>query len=903
MTALRVLWFRVGGLFRRSRVEAELESELAFHLEMESKRHEQSGMPPEEARREALRGFGGVTQTKESYRATGGLPWLETVLQDLRYAARSLRKQPGFTAVAVLTLAVGIGANTAIYTVLDATMLRSLPYKDPSRLMRVSLTANPKTTALSSNVFNDLSWPYPKYEAFLKNQHVFAETALYEFDSFTVRGEGAPEILQAEDVSASYFPLLGVRAELGRTFLPEEDTQSGQGLAAVISHDLWLRRYGAERSVIGKTIADGERTFTIVGVLPAGFQGLTGPADVWFSLSAISAEAMRAAMLYNLDLVARLRPGVTVEQAKTEVAAIGPRVALFGGVPPGWEHPSAVARTLEEVRLDPLIRKSVLVLFGAVVFVLLIACANIANLLLARGAARQREIAIRFAIGAGRVRVARQLLTESVLLAVLGGLASLLFAYAGVSAVNAMDLARNNFAIGRRLPGLTLLGLGSIHLDGRTLLFTFGIAVLTGILFGLAPVWQGIRAELNEFLQSGSRSVIGAPLRGRSVLVVAEVALAVILLAGAGLMMKSFSRLFATRTGVDPANVLTARLRVPLGPDPAVASFYDQLEKRVASLPGVISAGLSNCHVLAGGCSGTGIQFFDRPALPPGSPFPHVGIYWVSSAYFKTMKIPLLRGRWFTDRDAGDAPKVALIGETAARMFWPGQDPIGKQIGLGMGGPAFRRNVQVVGVVGDVRYFSIEQQFQPDVYIPHLQAANGSLILSVRAERNPAGLADAVRREAQRLNPNVPVYDIKTLEARIGDSTVRTRFIVVVLALFAGIAVALAAIGIYGVISYMVRQRTQEIGIRMALGARAEDVRGMIVKRAALLAGTGLAIGVAGAFFATRALGALLYEVKPSDPATYASVSVLLAVLALLAAYVPAHRASKIDPCVALRAE
>jgi putative ABC transport system permease protein len=829
---------------------------------------------------------------------------METILQDLRYAVRTLARQPGFTAIAVFTLAVGIGANTAIYSVVDATLLRALPFQDPDRLMKVSLIA-PGMRGDAPR--DDMVWSYPKYETFRKSQQVFADTAVYRNTMSNLTGTNEPEQIRGEIVGASYFPLLGVKAAAGRTFLPEEDVTPEKDLVAVISHGMWERRYGSDTAAIGKTIGLDLKTYTIVGVLPAGFQGLSGPADVWLPAHVLNGSDLEQRQMHSWEMIARLKPGANAEQARGAVALLGQRIAEA--------HPSrnskgwgAKARTLSEARLDPAIRKSVLVLFGAVSFVLLIACVNIANLLLARGSTRSREIAIRLAIGANRLRLVRQLLTESLLLAMLGAVASMALAWLGVRALDTINPANPSSAgnaFGRSVAGLTALGLGSIRLDSRALLFTFAVALATGILFGLAPALQGSRADVADALKSGGAKPSGLAgiriLTGKSVLVVTEVALAVVLLIGAGLMIKSFGRLIATRTGVDPNRVLTVRISLPGAvKPPEVLAFFSQLEKRVAGMPGVVSAGLMNCHALAGGCNGTIIWFRDKPPVPPGSE-PFVGVHWASPDYFKTMKIPVLRGRGFTDSDRQGTPKVALINDTAARRFWPGEDPIGQHIGVGQGG--FGDRVEVIGIVGDVRYGQMDEPPKPDVYISTLQSPRNSLILYARTAGNPTALVRGVRQEVHALNKDLPVFDTKTMTERISSATARARFSAVLLAVFAGIALALSAVGIYGVMSYVVTQRTREIGIRMALGAKQSDVLGLVLGRGTALAVAGIAIGMGGALASTRVLETMLYEVKPGDLETYVVIGGVLLMVALAASYIPARRATWVDPSSALRAE
>jgi putative ABC transport system permease protein len=827
---------------------------------------------------------------------------METIVQDLRYAARTLLRQPGFTAVAVFTLAVGIGANTAIYSVVDATLLRTLPYQDPDRLMRVSLTTPSAPGRGSRQPNDDMSWSYPKYQTFRDSQQVYSSTAVYRSQAYNLTGVGDPERLAAEIVGADYFPLLGVRAEVGRTFLPEEDVTPEKDFVAVMSHGLWERRYGADPQIVGKTINLDSRPFTIVGVLPAGFQALSGGADLWMPAHIFNGpDELDQAGSHSWSMVARLKPGVSPAQAMSAVSLLGPRIDETWpmGNFRGW---GAKARILNETRMEPTIRKSVLVLFGAVSFVLLIACVNIANLLLARGSSRSREMAVRLAIGANRGRLVRQLLTESVLLALVGAAASVALAYAGVRALEAINpAAGDTFTFGKRLSGLTVVGLRSIHLDARALLFTLGIALATGVLFGLIPALAGARADVTGALKSGGSRAGIAANSGKSVLVVVEVALAVVLLTGAGLMLKSFGRLIATRSGVDPENVLTMRINLPNAMFATGSTgFFEPLERRVAALPGVLSAGLSNCHALAGRCNGTIIWFRDRTPVPPGTE-PGVGVQFVSPDYFKTMRIPLLKGRWFTAADRKGTSKVVVINETAARRFWPGEDPVGRPIGVGQGG--FGDRAEIIGVVGDVRYGQMDEPPQPDVYISHLQASRGSMVLFARTVGNPAAMTQAMEHEVHALNQDLPVFDVKTMNERIRDATSRARFSAILLAVFAAIALILAAVGIYGVMSYLVTQRTREIGIRIALGAGSAEVLALVVRRGAVLAAAGIGVGVFGALVTTRVLATLLYEVKPGDPATYVTISAVLAVVALVASYIPARRASSVDPSSALRAD
>jgi putative ABC transport system permease protein len=544
------------------------------------------------------------------------------------------------------------------------------------------------------------------------------------------------------------------------------------------------------------------------------------------------------------------------------------------------------------------------VLFGAVSFVLLIACVNIANLLLARGSARSREIAIRLAVGASRVRLMRQLLTESLLLAVAGATAGLAIAYVGVRALTVINPA-NGTAFGRRMSGLTVLGLTSIRLDLNALLFTAAVALLTGILFGLLPAWQDSRSGVAGSLHAAGPNPSGIDGLGlfswRNLLVISEMALAVVLLVGAGLMIKSFGRLMATRTGVDPDNVFTVRINLPSSvPETAAATFFQEVEKRVAALPGVQSAGLGDCFPLAGGCSGTSIDFRDRPPVTPGTE-PGVGIYWVSPSYFRALRIPLLQGRWFSESDRPGGLKVVVINETAARRFWPGENALGHIVAVGQGG--FGDRAEVVGIVGDVRYGQMDELPKPDVYISYLQSPRRGMMLNVRTSSNSAILTEAIRGRVHALDRDLPLYDIKTMDERIREGTAKARFSATLLAVFAAMALILSAVGIYGVMAYVVTQRTREIGIRMALGARPSAVLGLVVRRGGALAVVGIIIGTLGALAVTRVLTTLLYSVRPDDSGTYVAIGFGSLAVALVASYIPARRAAAVDPSSALRGD
>ena len=825
---------------------------------------------------------------------------METLAQDLRLAARNLRKQPAFALVAVLTLAVGIGANTAIFSVVNATLLRPFPFPQPDELMRVSMTT-PGHGDMPAE--DDFIWSYPKYRTFRELQQVFENASTYRRQSFSLTGLDQAYRISGEMVDADYFPVLGVSAVQGRTFLAEENKTPGTHFVALLGHGLWERLFGADPAVIGRSVTLNNRDYTVVGVLTPGFRGLTGQGEVWIPSMTMDAQSLQEVWSHTHQVIARRKPGVSVEQAKQAIHNLGRAIDEAHPAPFPVDPFGAKAWTLAEARIDPRLQQSVLVLFGAVALVLLIACVNIANLLLVRGASRRREIAIRLAVGAGRLRLVRQLLTESLLLAGLGALAGVGLAAWGVRLLTSIDPAAT---LGLNASGLTLIGLDSIRIDAAAALFAVLTATAAALLFGLAPALRSSRPDISEALKAaGSRGSAVAGLRalkGRSLLVAAQVALALVLLVGSGLMIKSLSRLLSSEIGFDPDNLLSLRISLPRGQydQESGSNFWQQLTERLGSLPAVRSVGLGSCPPLSGGCNSTVILFPDRPPVVRGTE-PIVSVFWASPDYFQTLGTPLIRGRLFNDQDRREAPKVVVVNQTAARKFWPGDDPIGKTIGVGQGG--FHEGAQVVGIVGDVRYEGMDSLPLPDVFLPLTQSPRFSTLVHLRSQGDPIALVGFVRAEVQALDPNLPLYDIRTMHDRRSLSSSRMRFSATLLSLFGAMAMVLAVLGIYGVMSYSVSQGTRSIGIRMALGATSADVLRLVVSRGAAMALAGVGIGLAAAYGASRVLRALLFEVEPGDPATYALFGVGLSFVALAACYLPARRATRVDPLSTLRSE
>ncbi len=810
----------------------------------------------------------------------GDLPmgnvWL--MLQDIRYGFRMLLKNPGVTAVAVIALALGIGANTAIFSVVDAVLLRPLPLEEPDRLVRMGETFPPSGLG-SVSVLNWKDWR--------EQNEAFHSIAAYQTESFNLVGAENPERVSGATVSAGFFQMLGVKPRLGRTFLEGED-QPGSSPVVVLSESLWRRNFGGDPSLVGKTIKLNSQGFTVAGIMPGEFRFPSPQTELWVPLIPTGAVAANRGSHYLLAL-GRLKHGVTLGQAQTQMDSIARRLEK--------QYPRSNAG--RGVKLIPLreelvqnVRRALYVLLGAVGFLLLIACANVASLLLARASGRQREIAIRAALGAGRFRLIRQLLTESMLLAIAGGAMGVLVALWGVDVLVA--LAPGNLPqINRIRPDLPVLG------------FTLVVSVLTGLVFGLAPALRSSRPAVTQALRMSASS----PLRlsASRLLVVAEISLTLVLLIGAGLLLKSFVRLERVDPGFRPQNVLTMKINLPKAkysmPQSSVG-FYQKVLERVRSLPGVQAAGIVTFLPLQDWGFNGDFAIVGRPPFPPNQQ-PIAEYRETSADYFRALSIPLIKGRYFTEQDAAGSPRAVIINEAMARRFFQDQDPIGQR--LQFDSPD---SVPIVGVVGNVKQATLARPAVLEIYVPYAQSpwlAFNSLLgmsLVVRASDDPGALTAAVRHEIRAVDLEQPVYRVKTMEQVIADSVSPRRFEMLLLGAFAGLAMVLATIGIYGVMFYSVRQRTQEIGIRMALGARQWDVLRMVVGEGAVLALTGVGIGVAAAFGLTRLLSSFLFGVGATDPATFAAaLSVLLIAVALAASFIPARRATKVDPMLALRHE
>jgi putative ABC transport system permease protein len=807
-----------------------------------------------------------------------------TLLKDMRYAVRTLLKSPGFTAVAVLALALGIGANTAIFSVVKAVLLSPLPYPDPERLVWVR-EINPGADIL------DEPASAPDYNDWRTEGRSFEGVAAYGYAGGTITdGDREPERVAGLSTSANFFQVVGVAPALGRGFLPGEDA-TGKNRVVVISHALWERRFGANPNAVGQTITISGNPHTIVGVAPASFKTpVPGPKppDLWFPIAFNFDESRRRSDFLNV--FGRLKEGATVEQARAELEGIAARLAQ--------EHPGTNAGWT--VKVEPLhervvgnVRQALWVLMGVVGFLLLIACANVANLLLARAAGRRQEIAVRTALGAGRGRLVRQFLTESLLLGLAGGALGLVLAAWGVELLVALS------------PG-NIPRLEEVGLDARVLAFTFGVSALTGVVFGLLPALSASKTDLSVSLkEGGSRgATAGAGARRlRSALVVSEIAITVVLLAGAGLMIRSFNAVQSVNPGFRPEHIMTFDFALPMTKykeEPQRAAFFEQLTTRAAALPGVERAAVVDSLPLSGSGSVLGFVIEGQPPLPPEK-VQDADFFSVTPDYFDVMGIPLVRGERLSERHRSDVPDVAVINETMARRYFPGEDPIGKRLNLG--DPATVPWITVIGVVGDARTGGLDKEPYPQMYVPAAQFPQRAMTFVARTSGDPSAVAPALRRELAALDRDLPLYNVSTMERVLSDSISRRRFQMILIAAFAGVGLLLAAVGIYGVISYTVAQRRHEIGVRIALGARAADILRLVVGQGLGLTLAGVGLGLAGAFALTRVLASLLYGVTATDPLTFACVSLALLGVALLACLVPARRATKVDPMIALRYE
>jgi predicted permease len=898
LDALRYRW----RAFTRSREhEEELARDIEFFVSAEARQLEHTGrgtLSPEDARSAARRRFGNQTWYREEARRVAGIDLFDVLGQDIRFALRTFARTPGFTAITVATLAIGIGANTAIFSAVDTLLLSPLPFRSPERLMNVALTV-PATAETRAR--DDITWSYPKLEAFRERQDAFRSLTAWFAAQYTVRVGDDAVRTWGEFVDTQYFPTLGIVPAIGRAMTPDENRPGGPAVA-VISDELWRSTFSADPSVVGQVLDVDGAAYTIIGVAPPRFAGVSGQARFWIpflsSPAAWSAATFLEPYQHNFHLIGRLAPGVTPERAAMVAREIGPRIdQQFPEPGPSVRHWGIAARSLDATRLDAGGRRTLVLLFSAVGMVLLVACANVANLFLVRAASRRREIAVRLAIGASRTRVVRQLLVESVLLALAGGAASIVVAATGVQVISSMRPALWG---DQSASGIGTTFINDIHLNVAAFAFTAAIAITTGLLFGLAPAIESTRPGLTESLKLDSgtaiRTAVSRRVSMRDALTTFEIALAVILLAGSGVLVRSLVHLSAVRPGFDPQGVLTIRVnRAPAWSRDSITRFYDVAIDRLRSVPGVTQVAMADCVPQGGACTGEEVIVLDREsgALTSGS-----GLHRITPDWRDVMRVPLLRGRFIEPADRNGSTRVAVVSAMAAREFWPGDDALDKRLVL-----QGKDTVRVVGIIGDVRYFGMQQPPSAGVYVSNQQfPLSFRMMVLMRTSGEPATVAEAARLALREVAPGFPMYDVATLERRIGDAMGQSRFLAQLLSLFAVLALVLATIGTYGVISFAVQRRTREMGIRIALGATRRDVTRLVVSQGAVLAAAGGSLGMLGALAGVRLIRSQLYGVEPNDPVTLAGIVVLLMLVVLMASWMPARRAAGVPAVETLRA-
>jgi predicted permease len=872
------MWTR--DLLHVKQSERELDAELYFDIAQRVEANVRAGMTREEAERGARREFGGIDVTKEECRDTRGVRWLQDAGQDVRYGFRILRKNPGFTIVAVLTLALGIGANTAIFSVVDAVLLRSLPFRDANRLVAISET-HAALPELGASAADFADWR--------AQAHSLKELAAYNLTSIpqsTLVVNGDAQEVRGVIISNNLFPLLGISPALGRNFLPEED-KLGNGPVAILSGEIWKTSFASDPNIIGRPVVLNQQTYSVVGVLPLNVR-FPQSADIWLPLGNLTKDEFTNRFYHSMFAIARLNDGANIQEARTELDGIATQLAAA--------YPSS--NTGFGVKVEPLLQKYVgglrsalLILWGAVGMVLLIACANVASLLHARSANREPEMALRYALGANRARLIRQGLTESIVLAALGGLLGLFLARVSL------------LSLSQWLPQMLdapILRLHPISIDPRVLIATFGISIISGILFGIFPAVRGSRGDASGMLQSGQRNSSTARRRfAHRLAIAAEVAIAVVVLISAGLLVRSLQQLIATSPGFRADHLLTARISLPntkYNSAQTINSFHEQLLARLRAMPGAEAASEISQTPLIPNTAVT--RFLVEGAAPrrPGD-YPVANFRQVSTDYFASMRIPLLKGRVFEEKDVSGPDQVLIINRTLAEQFFPGQDAVGRKLlmGVATGKPTA---VPIAGVVADVRDISIDSPAPAEIYFPGYSRVS---TLVLRSTADPISMASTIRSAVLSIDPSQPIFDVQTATQLIDHSIARQRFAATLLGLFSLLALILAAGGIYGVTSYAVAARTREIGVRMALGAQPRDVLQMILRQEMFGAAIGIAIGSLCALAATKLLSSMLYQVTPTDPITFCGVCIVLGSAVFLACYIPARRAMRVDPMIALR--
>jgi putative ABC transport system permease protein len=877
---------RLRALLRKSEIEHELDEELRYHIEQQTEQNIRLGMDPEDARRAAKKAFGGVEQAKEHSRDARGVRWIDDLWQDLRYGARMLMRNPGFTLIVALTLALGIGANTAMFSIIHAVLLRPLPYKDADRL--VAVFASPVGQAQDSKVFAS----YRDFKEWKLQSRSFEqlEACSWAAESGKILlGRGAAQRVLSIPVTAGYFSLLGARAAQGRTFGTQDEKMA---CAVVLSHGFWKDRLGGAPDIVGSSLRLDDQACAVIGVMPNAFEFYPRQAQLWTLITPQSAFE-RGPWEESIGVFGRLKPDVSAASAQAELRVLHQQIVRDAPLESkSWGQFEPMVSELQSEftwLAGRNLRTGLVVLFGAVVCVLLIACVNVASLQLARASQRERELAVRAALGSGRSRLIRQMMTETMTLALLGAALGTAIAIAVVSwfrSATPVELPPGN----------------AVTVNWQTLVFTAGLAILTGLLSGLTPAWKASQIDLNEALKDATRGASGVHAsRAARLFIIAEVALSLTLLAGAGLLIQSIVRLSSVHLGFGADHLLTAQLTLPSSeyPEPKrQADFYNNLIARLRALPGVEGAAVS-------APAGWNLPLTTADRTPAQTEVSDISLELVSADYLATMGIPLMRGRPFADSDRESSQPVAIINEALARKYFPNKDPIGQQIKLGTFDSAPR--LTVVGIAGNVKdqslFDEMKYEASPLAYRPMNQSAGGSVRILLRAAGNVAGLPSALQGEVFALDKGIPVSDVETMEHQISKDLAHPRFRAVLLSCFAGLALLLVAIGIYGMLSESVSHRTREIGIRMALGAERRDVLLLFIKHGLRLMLVGAAIGVAGSLLGARFLTGMLYGVKPADPVTFVTVLLVLGGVAALASYFPARRATKVDPMAALHNE
>lgn len=905
MRSLRRFFARLVNFVMRRRDDERLKEEIAGHVALQTEANLRAGMTRADARREALLKFGAVEAMKEDYRAERGIPLIEALLQDVRFAFRMLRKSPGFTAIAVLTLALGIGANTAIFSVVDSVLLKPLHYKNPDQLAMV-WESLPRVNRARNSVSpaNFLDWQ--------QENHCFSDMAVFLDQPTNLTGAGQPEQVTIQYVLANFFSVLGVNPMMGHGFSPESAGNSGQVVVGeaekktgtnpaqtnvvILSYSFWKSKFAADPSIVGKTVELNGQPNRVIGVMGPDFDWYVSEfslthehPQLWTPLEMRPQWRDRSKVGRFLRAVARLKPGVSLSQAQAQMDVIASNLAArYPAYDKGW---GVNVVSLRE-QFSGAARTALLVLLGAVGFVLLIACANISSLLLSRAAGRRREIAIRIALGASRGRIARQLLTETMLVGVIGG---------GLGAIAAIWSTQALIRAGSS----NVVEVSSVTVDWRVLLFSIGVTLLAALLAGFLPSFMAARAEVASALPEGGRGSSSGrkSLAARSAFVVVEISLALVLLVGSSLLLQSFLRLMDVNPGFQTAHLLTFQLTLPdskYQKDATRAAFFTQLLDKIRALPGALSASADVTPPFSGIGSATDFTIVGEPAPPPGESH-GTGVRVIEPEYFRTMSIPLVQGRTFDDREYAQQSNVVVINKALADKYFPGRNPLGQKIVIDMKDTNLPDTI--IGVVGDVHELSLASSPEPLSYWPYPELPYSVMTVVVRTAIPPLSMVPSIRDVLQQLDKDQPMAKISTMDQLISDSVARSRFTMLLLSIFAGLALTLACIGIYGVMAYSVAQRTHEIGIRLALGAQRRDVLKLILRQGLRLALIGVVIGISAGLLLTRLMTSLLYGTTPGDPLTFAAVSALLMIVALLACYVPALRAMKVDPMVALRYE